>query len=58
MPNVVGSDAGSAQSQLQGLGLQVRVVTVPNSPGQQVVSQQPDAGTTVQQGQQVTIYVA
>jgi beta-lactam-binding protein with PASTA domain len=34
------------------------VVTVPNSPGQQVVSQQPDAGTTVEQGQQVTIYVA
>jgi eukaryotic-like serine/threonine-protein kinase len=58
MPNVVGADTGSAQAQLQGLGLQVRVVTVPNSPGQQVVSQQPDAGTTVEQGQQVTIYVA
>jgi eukaryotic-like serine/threonine-protein kinase len=58
MPNVVGADTASAQAQLQGVGLEVRVVTVPNSPGQQVVSQQPDAGTTVEQGQQVTIYVA
>jgi eukaryotic-like serine/threonine-protein kinase len=58
MPNVVGAQTDAARSQLQGLGLQVRVVTVPNSPGQQVVSQQPDAGTTVEQGQQVTIYVA
>jgi serine/threonine-protein kinase len=58
MPNVVGAETGAAQSQLQGLGLEVRVVTVPNSPGREVVSQQPDAGTTVEQGQQVTIYVA
>jgi serine/threonine-protein kinase len=58
MPNVVGAQTGAAQAQLEGLGLQVRVVTVPNAAGQQVVSQQPDAGTTVEQGQQVTIYVA
>jgi serine/threonine-protein kinase len=58
MPNVVGAETGAAQSQLQALGLQVRVVTVPNSAGQQVVSQEPDAGATVEQGQQVTIYVA
>jgi eukaryotic-like serine/threonine-protein kinase len=58
MPNVVGAQTGAARAQLEGLGLQVRVVTVPNSPGQQVVSQQPDSGTTVEQGQQVTIYVA
>jgi serine/threonine-protein kinase len=58
MPNVVGGQTSAAQSQLQALGLEVRIVTVPNSPGQQVVSQQPDAGTTVEQGQQVTIYVA
>jgi beta-lactam-binding protein with PASTA domain/tRNA A-37 threonylcarbamoyl transferase component Bud32 len=58
MPNVVGAQTGAAQAQLEGLGLQVRVVTVPNSSGQQVVSQDPDAGSTVEQGQQVTIYVA
>jgi serine/threonine-protein kinase len=58
MPNVVGRGTPAARSQLQGLGLQVRVVTVPNSSGQQVVGQEPAAGTTVQQGQQVTIYVA
>ncbi|MGH2546007.1 MAG: Stk1 family PASTA domain-containing Ser/Thr kinase [Actinomycetota bacterium] len=58
MPNVVGMPTTQARASLETVGLKVRVVTVPNSPGQQVVSQQPDAGTTVQQGQQVTIYVA
>jgi beta-lactam-binding protein with PASTA domain len=58
MPDVVGAATADAQAQLQGLGLNVRVVTVPNSAGAQVVSQQPDAGVTVEQGQQVTIYVA
>jgi beta-lactam-binding protein with PASTA domain len=58
MPNVVEMPTAQARAQLEGLGLGVRVVTVPNSGGAQVVSQDPDAGVTVQQGQQVTIYVA
>jgi eukaryotic-like serine/threonine-protein kinase len=58
MPDVVEMPTAETRSQLEGLGLVVRVVTVPNSSGAQVVSQDPDPGTTVQQGQQVTLYVA
>jgi serine/threonine protein kinase len=58
MPNVVGQVTDTARAQLEGVGLVVRVVEVPNSDGNQVVSQKPDQGTIVQQGQQVTIYVA
>jgi serine/threonine-protein kinase len=58
MPDVVGQATGAAQAQLEGIGLVVRVVQVPNSDGDQVVSQRPNQGTTVQQGQQVTIYAA
>lgn len=58
MPDVVEVATDQARAQLEGLGLDVRVVMVPNSSGAQVVSQDPDAGIIVQQGQQVTIYVA
>jgi eukaryotic-like serine/threonine-protein kinase len=58
MPNVEGKTEAEAVAQLEGLDLRVRVVRVPNSDGQQVVSQRPDPGTTVRQGGQVTIYVA
>jgi eukaryotic-like serine/threonine-protein kinase len=58
MPDVVEMPTAETRSQLEGLGLVVRVVTVPNSSGAQVVSQDPDPGATVQQGQQVTLYVA
>jgi beta-lactam-binding protein with PASTA domain len=58
MPDVVELPTAQARSQLEGLGLEVREVIVPNSTGAQVVSQDPDAGVTVQQGQQVTIFVA
>jgi beta-lactam-binding protein with PASTA domain len=58
MPDVVGKSRTEAMSQLEGLGLVVRVVEIPNSDGNQVVSQRPDPGITVRQGQQVSIYVA
>ncbi len=58
MPRVIGMATDAAQSQLEGLGLKVQVVVVPNSSGKTVVSQFPSAGKTVQQGQQVAIYVA
>jgi serine/threonine-protein kinase len=58
MPGVLELPTAQARSQLEGLGLQVREVVVPNSTGAQVVSQDPDAGVTVRQGQQVTIFVA
>ena len=58
MPDVVGKTRAEAVAQLEGLGLIVREVEVPHSAGDQVVSQKPDPGTTVEQGQQVTVYVA
>jgi serine/threonine-protein kinase len=57
MPSVIGMDAAAARDRLEGLGLRVREVQVPGSIGNQVVGQEPDAGTTVEQGQQVTIFV-
>jgi eukaryotic-like serine/threonine-protein kinase len=58
MPDVRGQNRAQAEARLEGLGLDVRVVEVPNSDARQVVSQQPDPGVTVRQGQTVTIYVA
>jgi eukaryotic-like serine/threonine-protein kinase len=58
MPNVVGKATTTARAELEAAGLVVRTVQVPNSDGEQVVSQKPNQGTIVQQGQQVTIYVA
>jgi len=47
----------NVESQLRALGLQVRVVVLPNSSGDGVVGQEPAAGQIVQTGQTVTIYV-
>jgi beta-lactam-binding protein with PASTA domain len=58
MPNVEGQTEAEAVARLESLDLAVRVVQVPNSEGNTVVSQRPDPGTTVLQGGQVTIYVA
>jgi beta-lactam-binding protein with PASTA domain/predicted Ser/Thr protein kinase len=57
MPNVVGMDADQAKAKLKALGLKVHEVQVPGSIGNKVVGQQPNAGTTVHQGEEVTIYV-
>jgi serine/threonine-protein kinase len=57
MPNVIGKDADQAKAQLETLGLTVKEVQVPGSIGNKVVGQSPDPGTTVHQGQEVTIYV-
>jgi serine/threonine-protein kinase len=57
MPNVIGMDADAARDRLEGLGLRVHEVQVPGSIGNEVVGQEPDAGTTVQQGQEITLYV-
>jgi beta-lactam-binding protein with PASTA domain/predicted Ser/Thr protein kinase len=58
MPRVIGMATDAAKSMLEGLGLKVQVVIVPNSSGKTVVSQFPSSGKTVEQGQQVAIYVA
>lgn len=57
MPNVVGMQREAAVAKLEALGLSVTVVEVPGTHGNQVVFQDPDPGVTVEQGQQVTIYV-
>ena len=58
MPNVVGMSKEAALAELQALGLTVNVVVIPQSPHtDQVVLTAPSAGTTVQQGDRVTIYV-
>ncbi len=57
MPNVIGMTADGARDRLEGLGLKVREVQVPGSIGNEVVGQEPDAGTTVEQGEEVTIFV-
>jgi serine/threonine-protein kinase len=57
MPNVVGMQREAAVKKLEGLGLSVKVVEIPGTHGNQVVYQDPDPGVTVEQGQQVTIYV-
>jgi serine/threonine-protein kinase len=57
MPDVVGMQREAAVAKLEGLGLIVNIVEIPGTRGNQVVYQDPDPGTTVEQGQQVTIYV-
>ena len=56
MPNVVGMTVPAAQQQLEGLGLQVKVVRLPGFPGTHVKLQRPDPGTSVQEGQEVSLY--
>jgi beta-lactam-binding protein with PASTA domain len=56
MPNVVGMTVDKAQAQLEGLGLRVKVVRLSGFPGTDVKLQRPDAGTTVREGQEVSIY--
>jgi serine/threonine-protein kinase len=58
MPAVSGLPASAAQTQLEGLGLQVHVVRIPNATGDTVVGQVPARDTTVERGETVTIYVA
>jgi beta-lactam-binding protein with PASTA domain len=58
MPDVRGQNRAEAEARLQAMGLDVRVVEVPNSAARRVVSQRPDPRVTVRQGQTVTIYVA
>jgi eukaryotic-like serine/threonine-protein kinase len=57
MPNVIGMSRDAALAKLQSMGLIVNVVVIPQSSGNTVVLTSPDAGTTVHQGDHVTIYV-
>jgi eukaryotic-like serine/threonine-protein kinase len=58
MPDVVGMSGDEAEAKLRALGLEVIVVPVPSvTPPNTVVFQDPDPDTTVQQGQEVTIFV-
>jgi serine/threonine-protein kinase len=58
MPDVVGMHTADAKQLLESKGLIVEVQVLPSSdPPDTVVFQDPSAGTTVQQGQTVIIYV-
>jgi beta-lactam-binding protein with PASTA domain/predicted Ser/Thr protein kinase len=57
MPNVQGLATDQAVGQLEGLGLSVEVTVIPGTIGDVVVGQGPRPGETVEEGQQVTIYV-
>ncbi|MDP8956248.1 MAG: Stk1 family PASTA domain-containing Ser/Thr kinase [Actinomycetota bacterium] len=56
MPNVVGMAVNEAKAELEGLGLRVKVIRLPGFPGTDVKLQRPDAGMTVQEGDEVSIY--
>ncbi len=56
MPDVVGMTATAAQERLEGLGLQVKVIRLPGFDGTDVRLQRPDPGTSVREGQEVSIY--
>jgi beta-lactam-binding protein with PASTA domain len=58
MPDVTPLNEAQAVAKLEGLGLKVSVVQLPNTSGDNVVSQKPAEETTVKQGQTVTIFVA
>jgi serine/threonine-protein kinase len=57
MPNVKGTSSAQARAELEALDLLVTIKQVPGSTGDVVVGQIPQAGTTVQQGDTVTLYV-
>jgi eukaryotic-like serine/threonine-protein kinase len=57
MPDVTGMSTEDAVAQLQSAGLKVLTVVIPGTTGNFVAYQQPEPGTTVEQGQQVKIYV-
>jgi serine/threonine-protein kinase len=58
MPNVVGMGRDAAVVELRALGLLVDVAIVPGQDGGQVVFQEPSAGTIVEVGDTVSVYVA
>jgi beta-lactam-binding protein with PASTA domain len=58
MPNVVGMSRDEAVARLEGLGLVVREIQLPSTTGDRVVYTKPKAGTTVQSGEEVRIYLA
>jgi eukaryotic-like serine/threonine-protein kinase len=57
MPAVLGLSEKAATAELENLGLQVRIIRLPGSDKHVVVGQDPNPGTTVRQGDIVTIYV-
>ena len=56
MPNVVGDDEATATNTLEGQGFTVRVQTTSGEDGV-VQSQSPAAGTQVDEGSRITIFV-
>jgi beta-lactam-binding protein with PASTA domain len=57
LPNVEEQTEAAATATLQGLGLQVQVVDVPQTAGNLVIDTNPEAGEIVQTGQEVTIFI-
>ena len=56
MPDVLGESVATATAQLERLGLQVQVAVIGSGSGI-VVGESPSVGSTVHEGQQVTLYV-
>ena len=57
MPNVIGRTRDDSVAYLKSLGLVPRIVPLPGSTNDLVSGQSPVPGATVQQGQQVTLYI-
>ncbi len=57
MPNVIGKTKAEAIAYLTSLGLDVRTVQLPGSTNDLVTGQTPVPGTTVAQGDRVTLYI-
>ena len=56
MPDVVGQSVATAKATLQNLGLKVQIAVIGTGSGL-VVGESPPVGSTVHEGQQVTLYV-
>jgi eukaryotic-like serine/threonine-protein kinase len=57
VPNVIGQQVSVAKTTLQGIGLAVKVVSVPFASLNNVVTMDPGPGATVPFGSQVTLYI-
>jgi serine/threonine-protein kinase len=57
-PNFVGLSRGAAEALADAWGLELAILTVPNTGGANVISQLPGGGSTVRYGATITLYMA